>query len=412
MLAQACGYLNNLDDVIKNYEKAGELDPYDMEIQCNLGRAYLNKNEIDKAINIISQVIGKDKRPLTQSMAYSNRALAYEIKDNHNEALNDINKAIAIGQAGKSASLLFMSAQISVQLKEYDKALEVLEQALKCNPEKALAEQIDTFMKQVRVAKGQTSVTDADQSVYQALENAEREMLAKIMKQADEEINLAEVSLTLAKKIYPNLDIAEYLKQIDAMAAELKARMGTETDSAKIVSLINAYLYKDASMVVELKIPVKGTYVTVNTSLYVEGNYWLNEVLDTKQGSCMGFGLLYLALAERLKRPIYGVLIPEHIFLRYDDGKARINIEPTEAGKQIPDDDYCSGKFNPDIVISDKAQLHYLKNISKQDVINILVLQRGGWFLSNNMPSKAMDDAKKVLEIDPQFSYRGCPAFS
>ncbi|MFH1226500.1 MAG: tetratricopeptide repeat protein [Planctomycetota bacterium] len=404
MLAQTYQSQNELDKVVKNYEKALELDPDDTGRQSNLALAYFWIGEMDKGFNLIRLILEKDKRPLVRVVIYNNRAMAYARMGNRSGALDDLDKAIAIGRSGKSASMLFMAADTLAQIKEYGKALEILEQALKYNPDEVLSGQINALIKQMSVAKGQASGTDMAQPVYQELENAEREMLVRIMALPDEQINLAEASLTLAKKIYPDLDIAKYLKHIDSMATELKAKIGNETEPARIISAVNAYLYKDASMAVELTLTEKGASITTMRSLYEEGNYWLNEVLDAKQGSCFGFTVLYLAMAERLKLPVYGVTLPEHIFLRYDDGKTRINIEPVGAGKQISDSDYCSGKVSPDIVISEKGQAYYLKNITKKDVIKALVFQRGLSYLSNNMPDKAMDDVKKLLEIDPQYS--------
>src|SRR6266571_5856784 len=63
-----------------------------------------------------------------------------------------------------------------------------------------------------------------------------------------------------------------------------------------------------------------------------------SRVLERKQGYCVGIAALYLLLAERLDLPIYAVATPSHVFLRYDDGSARINIETLQGGANVPDD--------------------------------------------------------------------------
>jgi tetratricopeptide (TPR) repeat protein len=108
IMAQTYSALNETGKVIKNYEKALELDQYETKIHINLSRAYSQNNELDKAINISSQAIGKDKRPLIQVIAYNNRAFDYARDGNRAEALNDLDKAIALGQAEQSPYLLFM----------------------------------------------------------------------------------------------------------------------------------------------------------------------------------------------------------------------------------------------------------------------------------------------------------------
>jgi regulator of sirC expression with transglutaminase-like and TPR domain len=69
-------------------------------------------------------------------------------------------------------------------------------------------------------------------------------------------------------------------------------------------------------------------------------NLLLTSVLKRKQGYCVGVAALYLVLAETLELPIRAVATPSHIFLRYDDGKTRINIETFQGGAALPDEQY------------------------------------------------------------------------
>lgn len=67
-----------------------------------------------------------------------------------------------------------------------------------------------------------------------------------------------------------------------------------------------------------------------------------SAVLAHKQGYCVGLVALYLALAQELDVPIFAVSTPSHVFLRYDDGSTRVNIEPTQSGATRPDDAYIT----------------------------------------------------------------------
>jgi len=62
----------------------------------------------------------------------------------------------------------------------------------------------------------------------------------------------------------------------------------------------------------------------------------LPYVLEHKKGSCLGLAALYLALAERLKLQVHGVLVPRHFFLRCQ-GR---NIELLRRGESMPDEWY------------------------------------------------------------------------
>lgn len=61
----------------------------------------------------------------------------------------------------------------------------------------------------------------------------------------------------------------------------------------------------------------------------------LPRVLSRRRGSCLGLGTLYLVLGERLGLPLSGVLLPDHFFVRFDDGSIQRDIELLERGEQM-----------------------------------------------------------------------------
>jgi len=119
---------------------------------------------------------------------------------------------------------------------------------------------------------------------------------------------------------------------------------------------------------------------------------YLNSVIDEmkRKGNCVGMSILYLAISERLHLPIFGVNVPEHIFVRFDNGKTNINIETGEIEKAIQD-------FDKAIMIRpDLAGLYVDRGI--------LLFQIGGY-------DEAIIDFDKSLELLPgnqiAFRFRG-----
>jgi Uncharacterized conserved protein len=67
-----------------------------------------------------------------------------------------------------------------------------------------------------------------------------------MMSKQEEEINLAEAALLMAKKVeYPDLRVNEYLRKIDAMGNEIKGRIGDKTDPYALIYEINEYLFAE-----------------------------------------------------------------------------------------------------------------------------------------------------------------------
>jgi tetratricopeptide (TPR) repeat protein len=65
-----------------------------------------------------------------------------------------------------------------------------------------------------------------------------------------------------------------------------------------------------------------------------------SRILDRRRGYCVGIVALYLLLAEQADSQVHAVATPSHVFVRFDDGTRRVNIETLQGGKTIPDEQY------------------------------------------------------------------------
>ncbi|OGQ90845.1 MAG: hypothetical protein A2289_06545 [Deltaproteobacteria bacterium RIFOXYA12_FULL_58_15] len=62
----------------------------------------------------------------------------------------------------------------------------------------------------------------------------------------------------------------------------------------------------------------------------------LPSVLLKRRGACVGLGQLYLAVAKRAGLPLTGVLVPGHLFVRYNGPYGPRNIELLRLGEDMP----------------------------------------------------------------------------
>jgi len=208
----------------------------------------------------------------------------------------------------------------------------------------------------------------------------------EILTTAEDKISIEKYVLLLSKSVVPSTDIELQSMRLSNMADILRKRIGDETDPNKIIETINKYLFEETKFDTPNVTKEEGT--TFKHAL-------LPYVLDGREGNCVGLGMIYLCLAERLKLPVFGVSIPRHFFLRYDNGKNRINIDPTEKGKNISDNDYLK-KFAPLVKDIDTAvKDEMLKNLSRKEVL--------GGYIGNGIVHKFIDepyDFKSAVEYN------------
>jgi len=120
----------------------------------------------------------------------------------------------------------------------------------------------------------------------------------------------------------------------------------------------------------------------------------LRGVLAGKTGHCVGLASVYLVLAEELELPIRAVATPKHLFLRWDDGKYRRNIELFQKGREVSDEDYVREQKIPKesiergVFLADLAPKEFLAFIYQN--LGVLESQRGEFEKSRRRYARAL----------------------
>lgn len=122
-------------------------------------------------------------------------------------------------------------------------------------------------------------------------------------------------------------------------------------------------------------------------------------VFKTRTGSCLGIGLFLLLLGERLGLPLYGVLVPTHFFVRYDDNSCCINLEPIKSGESF-DDSWYLNKYKPD----NGRKLNNLKILTVEQLISVTHYSIGNVFLTEEKYDQAIKQYRSALGLWPDFT--------
>ncbi|MBX9604023.1 MAG: transglutaminase-like domain-containing protein [Bryobacteraceae bacterium] len=138
-----------------------------------------------------------------------------------------------------------------------------------------------------------------------------------------EEVRLDAAALDLAAIEYPGLDPAPFLEILDSMGRELAARIHDLSDGLEFVEKTNAYLYQELGF--------QG-----NTEDYYDvRNSCLNEVLARRTGIPISLAVVYLELGRRLAMPMFGIGLPGHFIIEYNDGRFSALLDPFHGGRMV-----------------------------------------------------------------------------
>jgi regulator of sirC expression with transglutaminase-like and TPR domain len=137
------------------------------------------------------------------------------------------------------------------------------------------------------------------------------------------EVPLDVAALQLATIEHPDLAIEPFLGLLDSHAAEMQERIDADMDGEDFVNLLNEYLFDELG------------FHGNQDDYYNPSNSCLNDVLTNRTGIPITLSLVYMELARRLDRPVYGIGLPGHFIVLYDDGDFSTFIDPFNAGRLL-----------------------------------------------------------------------------
>jgi regulator of sirC expression with transglutaminase-like and TPR domain len=207
----------------------------------------------------------------------------------------------------------------------------------------------------------------------------------------DDEIDIGRAMLLAARDERAGLDVDGYLARLDELAARLRRRLPEGISAHEALRQLTQVVQPEG-------VPSRRTGNDRGGTGGLPAEIDISRLLDGARGNCLGISLLYLAVAERVGLPLYGVSAPEHFFVRFDDGVKRINIEPTMGGRIVADREYVAQRR-----ISNEAVERgiYLRTESKRQVVASLLANRAGYRALAGMLPEALDDAERALAIKP-----------
>ncbi|MFG0320066.1 MAG: PA14 domain-containing protein, partial [Planctomycetota bacterium JB042] len=122
----------------------------------------------------------------------------------------------------------------------------------------------------------------------------------------------------------------------------------------------------------------------------------LDSVLSDRRGYCLSLSAVALVVAERVGAPLFGVAVPNHFFVRYDDGELRRNLELTREGAPLDEADVAAliGELVDDDAI-------YGRNLGAAEVTAILLHNRGHVALVEERYGAAERDLRAAIAALP-----------
>ena len=209
----------------------------------------------------------------------------------------------------------------------------------------------------------------------------EKRVLQAIVQNED----VFDASVLLAQNYYGDRNRVQAKKVFSAIVNDISEQIKDVDEPCQIVGIINKHLYKT------LHISPIGNALEITYLLP-------NKVLECKKGHCMGLSLIYIAIAEKLQLSIFAKVVPSHIFVCYDDGQTKFNIETTAGGHSLPNSHYSHFFPYPERI----APSFYLRKLSRAELLGTFLSNLGAVLKNADRNTDALDAYKKALFLAPE----------
>lgn len=219
-----------------------------------------------------------------------------------------------------------------------------------------------------------------------------RELLA--VPEAD--VDLAKTELTIDRLMSPDTDIPGTIRQLDAMAAQIRTMIPANASKRDAIVALQTYLYLPGPwngqrpFKYDLDDPYGHDIRTKELSRY----------LATRRGNCVSMPLLFIVLGQKLGLDTTAAVAPEHVLVKFRDEHGQtFNIEATSGGFKSD-----QGYINDDLPITQQALANgiYLRRLSKHETVSVMAHTLLEFYGRQNQQQRRIELANILLAEDPK----------
>ena len=138
-------------------------------------------------------------------------------------------------------------------------------------------------------------------------------------------IRLDCAALHLARDLYPNVNVAHYVYQLDMFAEEVAAHRPGLSATLRYQAMREVLIERHG--------------LTGDGDYYDPQNNYLNRVLDRRVGIPISLSIIWIEVGRRLKWPVSGISLPGHFLVRFDDPERFVLADPFGEGRSLSLDD-------------------------------------------------------------------------
>ncbi len=221
-------------------------------------------------------------------------------------------------------------------------------------------------------------------------DNPHHKNLIHTLSLPNEDLNLTQALWSISVDWDEAIDKKQFHNTLDQLTADVKAKLSGTSSPQATVQVLHEVIHQGSGYRFTEQVDPQG--IPINPA-----ELFLHGLLTSKRGYCMNLSLLYLIVADRLHLPLHGVALPNHFFVRYDDGNFRANIETTQGGQTF-DDTFYRNRF----LGASADNPFFMKNLSKKQTLGAYLNNVGMVMYKSNRTADALFYLEQSIALNSQ----------
>ena len=184
---------------------------------------------------------------------------------------------------------------------------------------------------------------------------------------------LDHAALELAAIDTPGLEPEPWLDRLNELASQLGDRLRNFNDGRDFVETAQRYLFGELG------------FHGNEDDFFDPRNSCLDQVLERRVGIPITLSVMYMEIARRLAMPVFGISLPRHFVIQFDDGNYSTYIDPFNGGRPITAQE-CFALAGAKV-----ADPALLRRASKKEIAIRMLQNLRGVYLRRNDWARAVD---------------------
>ncbi len=195
-------------------------------------------------------------------------------------------------------------------------------------------------------------------------------------------VPLDTAALEMAAIEFPGLDLEASFFRLDNLAEQIGSQLNQDASGLDFINAANEILFE--------VLQFRGN----EEQYYDPRNSCLNSVLMRRLGIPISLSVVYMEVARRLRRPVYGVGLPGHFIIAYEDADNRYWVDPYNGGRILSFADCCAlAKQSAGVDL--RANPAVLAPVSKRQILVRMLSNLKAIYLRG----EAFEKARQVLDL-------------